>query len=245
MKDIKEQLNPLIDSVKYHSKFRRSGVSTNPQVAYETKAYHHQAEGGGPPFNRRRSTQGQDILTEGGLRALSKLEQTPIINPSKVADLSKSTLEVTVTDTATMGVKPLALAKDQHATFQQEIDNFKTVSKCSNYDTVAMPISEQRKNPFKHKPGSLQCSANTSSVLEANSNDCNTRSVKKSNVFLRAARSITKTKSVSGSFIVKTMICKSNVKRGEEKQTNDENVDKTFGASVPMMVAQKDGFESN
>ena len=39
--------------------------------------------------------------------------------------------------------------------FQQEIDNFKSISKCSNYDTVAMPISEQRKNPFKHKPGSL------------------------------------------------------------------------------------------
>ena len=40
-------------------------------------------------------------------------------------------------------------------------------------------------------------------------NENNTLSVKKSNVFLRAARSITKTKSVSGNFIVKTMICKS------------------------------------
>lgn len=34
------------------------------------------------------------------------------------------------------------------------------------------------------------------------------RALSKSNVFLRAARSITKTKSISGNFIVKTTICK-------------------------------------
>ena len=107
-----------------------------------------------------------------------------------------------------------------------------------------MPVSEQRKNPFKQKPGSLQCSANTSHVLEA-ANENNTRSVKKSNVFLRAARSITKTKSVSGNFIVKTMICKSNVKRqyppeNDEKETSVDNK----GASVPMIPAKKNEISS-
>ena len=104
----------------------------------------YQPEG---PFHRRRSTQGQDILTEGGLRALTKLEHTPILNSTKVADLSKSINEVS----AIVSNPPLPLVKEQtsNSSFQQEIDNFKSISKCSNYDTVAMPISEQRKNPFK------------------------------------------------------------------------------------------------
>ena len=107
-----------------------------------------------------------------------------------------------------------------------------------------MPVSEQRKNPFKQKPGSLQCSANTSQVLEA-ANENNTRSVKKSNVFLRAARSITKTKSVSGNFIVKTMICKSNVKRQYEPENdNKESSVDNKGASVPMNPANKDDVSS-
>ena len=75
--------------MKYNSKFRRSGVNTNSGV-YTNKTY--QPEG---PFHRRRSTQAQDILTEGGLRTLSKLEHTPVINSSKAADLSKSSNAVT------------------------------------------------------------------------------------------------------------------------------------------------------
>ena len=55
-------------------------------------------------------------------------------------------------------------------------------------------------------------------------------------MFLRAARSITKTKSVSGNFIVKTMICKSNIKRNDYTATQEEE---SCGASMPMITAQQ------
>lgn len=51
--DLKEQLNPLVDQAKYHSKFKLTGTQANPQTVYESKSY--QFDG---PFNRRRSTQG-------------------------------------------------------------------------------------------------------------------------------------------------------------------------------------------
>lgn len=88
--DIKEQLNPLLDTkikcqeIKYQSKFRRSGV-VQPSGLYESKG---NLPSGSPSanygFGRRKSngtTRGVDILTDGGLRALSKMDQqhsTPI-----------------------------------------------------------------------------------------------------------------------------------------------------------------------
>ena len=107
------------------------------------------------------------------------------------------------------------------------MENFQTVSKCSNYDTVAIPIQENRQNPFKTRPGSL-IEAEVSADMRSNS---------KSNVFLRAARSITKTKSVSGNFIVKTTICKSNNKpRAEEKETLKDNI-----IPAPLLLADTPG----
>ena len=136
-------------------------------------------------------------------------------------------------------MRPLTIAKE--SSFQQEIENYKSISKCSNYDTVAMPIVQHRNNsnPFKAKPGSISCVMNPSSVSAAavDSTDLNKRSISKSNVFLRAARSITKTKSVSGNFIVKTTICKSTVKRPtEEKDASVEN----SGTSMPTISKQND-----
>lgn len=84
---------------------------------------------------------------------MSKLDHKPFINAQKTAELSKSTVDVSSCEKA---IKPIILAKDQvqlpqHQTqlMQAEMDNFQTVSKCSNYDTVAMPIGEQHRNPFK------------------------------------------------------------------------------------------------
>ena len=75
-----------------------------------------------------------------------------------------------------------------------------------------------------------------STVLDVNRT--NDSSVKKSNVFLRAARSITKTKSVSGNFIVKTMICKnSNIKRNQASNEKEQSViADTNGVSMPNIV---------
>jgi len=103
--------------------------------------------------------------------------------------------------------------------------SFKTGSRSSNYDTVAKPYeSGQRRNPFKAKPSSI------SFVISGGGTDASTidqcepaNSYSKSNVFLRAARSITKTKSVSGNFIVKTTICKSSnfVRQGSDETCED------------------------
>ena len=68
--DIKEQLNPLLhenrggSEQKYQSKFRRSGIVQSNGV-YEKK--------GSLPM-------GQDILTDGGIKALSKIEKSPLKN---------------------------------------------------------------------------------------------------------------------------------------------------------------------
>lgn len=66
--DIKEQLNPLLherqggSEQKYQSKFRRSGIVQSNGV-YEKKS--------SLPL-------GKDILTDGGIKALSKLEKSPL-----------------------------------------------------------------------------------------------------------------------------------------------------------------------
>ena len=81
-------------------------------------------------------------------------------------------------------------------------------------------------------------------MLEA-ANESNNRSSKKSNVFLRAARSITKTKSVSGNFIVKTMICKSNIKHAKDPSSDDrETTVDNKGASVSIIPANKNEINS-
>jgi hypothetical protein len=73
----------------------------------------------------------------------------------------------------------------------------------SNYDTIATTIVN--KNPFK---AAVIDSNLTTSQLE----DSESKRIAKSKVLLRAAKSITKTKSVSGSFIVKTTVHKTPVK---------------------------------
>ena len=89
-----------------------------------------------------------------------------------------------------------------------------------DYDTVAIPCS--RRSTFKMKPSSVSYNATTcmsgvnatTAPFDAIPEDCgmpstcDNRAISKSKVLLRAARSITKTKSVSGNFIVKTTICK-------------------------------------
>lgn len=85
-------------------------------------------------------------------------------------------------------------------TFEQEVENFKSISKCSNYDTVAVSMTDARPSPFK--ANNLQQENAKETLFDR------PRPSSKSNVFLRAARSITKTKSVSGNFIVTTMISK-------------------------------------
>ena len=77
--DIKEQLNPLLhekqcgSEQKYQSKFRRSGVVHSNGV-YEKKS--------SLPL-------GQEILTDGGIKALSKLEKSPLQNYNKASDMNR------------------------------------------------------------------------------------------------------------------------------------------------------------
>ena len=75
--------------MKYQSKFRRSGVVQNNGV-YENKVY--LPEG---PFSRKRSINGPEILTEGGLRTLSKIDHASAsVNYSKAsADFMKASLD--------------------------------------------------------------------------------------------------------------------------------------------------------
>ena len=103
------------------------------------------------------------------------------------------------------------------------VDKYKSISTCSNYDTVAAPVGDsnnRRKNPFKVNPNSNSCIFGSKSGINSSdfttdscggicSGENSSKALSKSNVFLRAARSITKTKSVSGSFIVKTTITRS------------------------------------
>mmetsp|Transcript_35026 Transcript_35026/g.46085 ORF Transcript_35026/g.46085 Transcript_35026/m.46085 type:complete len:222 (+) Transcript_35026:496-1161(+) len=196
--DIKEQLNPLLhehksscSDQKYQSKFRRSGIVKSNGV-YEKKSS---------------LPMGQDILTDGGIKALSKLESTPLQNYNKAAELAR----IDKSGEKIKGSWPNA--KDS---FREDANiSYKSASRVSNYDTVAVPCStELRKSAFKMKPSSISFvvgsnGCNNSSTVEATPSDKN-KAFTKSNVFLRAARSITKTKSVSGNFIVKTTICKSN-----------------------------------
>ena len=66
------------------------------------------------------------------------------------------------------------------------------------------------------------------------------RSISKSNVFLRAARSITKTKSVSGNFIVKTTITKSNIKTGAENKDTEARNETSQVCTMPDIVTGHD-----
>ena len=116
--------------------------------------------------------------------------------------------------------------------------SYKSASKVSNYDTVAVPCngnSEQRRNTFKVKPSSISFNvgSNATNTVEATPCDKN-KAFAKSNVFLRAARSITKTKSVSGNFIVKTTICKSNQ---FNRAPNEESID-VSKTSMPNIINQ-------
>jgi len=45
--------------------------------------------------------------------------------------------------------------------YREEIEQYKSFSKCSNYDTVALPCGGvgSRRNPFKAKPGSISYAA--------------------------------------------------------------------------------------
>ncbi len=174
-------------------------------------------------FNRKNSaqvsrTKGNDILTDGGLRALNKIENTPLQSQGKALDLNSSNHN---TQPQSLVALPTVNRSNNCSVDRDAADKFKSISTCSNYDTVAAPIGDKnrRKNPFKLNPASNSCifgSQNninqkdfTDSVISNNECGGNQKALSKSNVFLRAARSITKTKSVSGSFIVKTTICRS------------------------------------
>ena len=194
----------------HKSKFRRSGVGQSSGI-YENRM----SNGADGIFQRGRGSNANQeiVLTEGGLRALSKLEGTPVQNYSKVNELRKGSLDN---------------------------DNFKSISNCSNYDTVAMPVNNTstRQNPFKQKPSSISCvmpgnstgQIHSSSVKPVVDGSAVNKPFSKSNVFLRAARSITKTKSVSGSFIVKTTICKS-INTKPTTIANDEAEDQSTDAN--------------
>ena len=86
-------------------------------------------------------------------------------------------------------------------------ENYRSKSKLSNYDSCATTIIDGKKNPFK------------ASLMHSEQKD--SQRVAQSKVLMRAARSITKTKSVSGdggSFILKTKISKSTEKTGNITQ---------------------------
>ena len=87
--------------------------------------------------------------------------------------------------------------------FQQELDAFNNQSKMSNYDTIATPVLNQ--NPFK-------TSALNSDVSLSQFENSESKRIAQSKVLLRAAKSITKTKSISGNFIVKTTVTRTPVK---------------------------------
>ena len=225
LKDIKEQLNPIIDGSsktvgdnKYQSKFRRSGVVLNNGI-YENR----QSLPIVPTesnFSRKGSAQASkskanDILTEGGIRALNKIENTPLQGHNKAVDLSCSSSNQPLS----LMALPIVHRNSNASSVKRDAsEKFKSISTCSNYDTVAAPVGDnnRRKNPFKVQPGSTSCifgdqnASNSSDIQDALcSKDSSSKALVKSNVFLRAARSITKTKSVQGSFIVKTTICRS------------------------------------
>ena len=97
----------------------------------------------------------------------------------------------------------------------------------SNYDTIATPIHNA--NPFK----SAAINANISfSNLESS----DSKKAAQSRVLMRAAKSITKTKSSNGSFILKTTIYKSPVKA----KINDE-LSQTIDSPLKHAEAVKRG----
>lgn len=81
-------------------------------------------------------------------------------------------------------------------TLEKEVnDNYRSKSKLSNYDSSATPVFDQNKVPEKKEA----------------------RTIVQSKVLVGAARSITKTKSISGSFIVtKTRMSKSSLKPAKQ-----------------------------
>ncbi len=57
-------------------------------------------------------------------------------------------------DAQSMITKNTISGKDS---YRDDLERYKSFSKCSNYDTVAMPCGgvNQRRNPFKAKPSSI------------------------------------------------------------------------------------------
>ena len=98
---------------------------------------------------------------------------------------------------------------DQMKTLEKEVnENYRSKSKLSNYDSAATPVFDQNKGklPEQKEP----------------------RTIVQSKVLVGAARSITKTKSISGSFIVtKTRMSKSSLKpvnQGASEASNKESM---------------------
>ena len=165
---------------------------------------------------------GPEILTDGGIRALSKMENSPIKNYVKTTEIQRS-----VEAGQNLWLVNAPPGRDS---FREDKDfSQNSVSKISNYDTVAMPCGDQsRKNPFKAKPSSISYVIGSSATHNSSTFDTSTdksRAQAKSNVLLRAARSITKTKSISGSFIVKTTIRKGSAHQGNK--ASDDSSDTT------------------
>ena len=100
-------------------KFRRSGVVQSNGV-YERKS--------SLPRN-------QEILTDGALRALNKAQITPNQNYGKGADLMR------VDFNADAALMPKSTITGKDSTLMEDMERYKSYSKCSNYDTVAMPCS--------------------------------------------------------------------------------------------------------
>ena len=96
---------------------------------------------------------------------------------------------------------------DQMKTLEKEVnDNYRSKSKLSNYDSSATPVFDQNKGKIPEQK-------------EA-------RTIVQSKVLVGAARSITKTKSISGSFIVtKTRISKSSLKPAKQQTSEASNKD--------------------
>ena len=101
--------------------------------------------------------------------------------------------------------------------FEREVEAYHSKSKLSSYDTLATPVDN---NAYK-------TAANNATVTINNPlENSESKRAAQSKILQRAARSITKTKSVSGNFIVKTTVmktpAKNQVKFDAENEANVE-----------------------
>jgi len=103
---------------------------------------------------------GQDCLTDGGIKALSKLEnKTSLTNYCKTGEMPRNERSCDLV----IGLWPQRTIKES---LREDTNiSYKSATRVSSYDTVAVPCSlEQRRSAFKVKPSSISYIANLNNL---------------------------------------------------------------------------------